>query len=40
MGLFLFPQVVVVVLIQRPTSWEAGPGLGGSSRTPKGDNVI
>lgn len=40
MVLSFFPQVVVVVPIQRLMLWEVGPGLGGSSQTPKGDNVL
>lgn len=37
---FSFPQVVVVAPVIRPTSWEAGPGLGGFSQTPKGDKIL
>lgn len=29
-----------MVLIQRRMLWEVGPGLGGSSQTPKGDIII
>lgn len=40
MFLLLFPQVVVVALTQRLMLWEVGPGLGGSSPTHKGENVL
>lgn len=40
MEIFPFPQVLVVALMIRPTSWEDGPGLGGSSQTPKGDDIL